>query len=71
MKVTKKSVNDAKKFEPFELNLVVESKAELDELLARFDTAGVHLSWPGDMPIEGTLTNFGVYSVLLEEYRKY
>ena len=44
MKVTKTSVVTKPKFEPFELKLVVETKAELDELLARFNTAGYNLS---------------------------
>lgn len=61
MKATINHVSYERQFEPFDLTITVKSKSELNELLAR----------PGDMPIEGTLTNFGVYSVLLEEYRKY
>lgn len=61
MKVKINRVSCERQFEPFEFTIRVKTKAELNELLAR----------PGDMPIEGTLTNFGVYSVLLEEYRKY
>lgn len=71
MKVTKTSVVTKPKFEPFELKLVVETKAELDELLARFNTAGYNLSWPGNRPNECVLRDSGIYSVLLEEYRKY
>ena len=61
MKATINHVSYERQFEPFDLTINVRSKSELNELLAR----------PGDIPIEGALTNFGVYSVLLEEYRKY
>lgn len=74
MKVIKKS--ETPNFIPFQLNIVVETKEELEELWARFNTADYKLAWSDNViecrkPITGVSAVFPLLNEELEKYNKH